>query len=147
MKNIIIYLDNCTFNRPFDDQKSVSVRFEAEAKLHIQDMITNGRFELVWSYILEFENSVNPFSFRKNAILQWKEKAKYFIYETKDIIDNALKFEKMGLKSKDALHIACAINANAKYFITTDKKILKKLKNYNEIIVINPVEFLMSIEG
>ena len=28
-----IYLDNCTFNRPFDDQSSIRVKLEAEAKL------------------------------------------------------------------------------------------------------------------
>jgi len=27
------HLDNCTFNRPFDTQERVEVKFEAEAKL------------------------------------------------------------------------------------------------------------------
>jgi len=28
-----IYLDNCCYNRPFDDQSQLRVRLEAEAKL------------------------------------------------------------------------------------------------------------------
>ncbi|MFN0197095.1 MAG: PIN domain protein, partial [Planctomycetaceae bacterium] len=31
-----IYLDNCCFNRPFDDQRQIRVRLETEAKLCIQ---------------------------------------------------------------------------------------------------------------
>ena len=27
-----IYLDNCCFNRPYDDLESITIRFEAEAK-------------------------------------------------------------------------------------------------------------------
>ena len=48
-----IYLDNCCFNRPFDDQKQLRIRIEAEAKLNIQENIRAGKLELVWSYILD----------------------------------------------------------------------------------------------
>jgi hypothetical protein len=34
--NMKIYLDNCCFNRPFDDQNDIVVRLEMEAKLFIQ---------------------------------------------------------------------------------------------------------------
>ena len=43
-----VYLENCSFNRPFDDQGQVRVRLETEAKLHIQENIRNGALELVW---------------------------------------------------------------------------------------------------
>lgn len=52
-----IYLDNCCFNRPYDDLSSETVRLEAEAKLLIQDLIQTGRIELVWSFVLSLENS------------------------------------------------------------------------------------------
>ena len=42
-----IYLDNCIFNRPFDDQSQIRIRLEAEAKLFIQDKIKNNEIELV----------------------------------------------------------------------------------------------------
>jgi hypothetical protein len=56
---MLLYLDNCCFNRPFDDQKQIRIRIETEAKLYIQEKIISGEFELAWSYILEYENSVN----------------------------------------------------------------------------------------
>lgn len=34
-----IYLDNCCFNRPFDDQNQLRIRLETEAKLGIQEEI------------------------------------------------------------------------------------------------------------
>jgi hypothetical protein len=61
-----VYLDNCCFNRPFDGQDDIRIRLESEAKLEIQQMILAGKLQLVWSFILEFENDANPFS-RRNA--------------------------------------------------------------------------------
>ena len=63
-----VYLDNCCFNRPFDDQRQTRVRLEAEAKLCIQEHIREGTLELAWSYILDFENTANPFKERRTTI-------------------------------------------------------------------------------
>jgi hypothetical protein len=54
-----IYLDNCCYNRPFDDQEQDIVRLETEAKLIIQDRIRAGKYSLVWSFILNAENDEN----------------------------------------------------------------------------------------
>lgn len=70
-----VYLDNCSFNRPFDDQSQLRIQLETEAKLSIQNQIRNGEIELVWSYIIDFENSANPFYERKESIGEWKEMA------------------------------------------------------------------------
>jgi len=62
------YLDNCCFNRPFDDQSQIRIRLESEAKLKIQDDIIKGSVNFVWSYILDAENTANPFEERERAI-------------------------------------------------------------------------------
>ncbi|MCD4693261.1 MAG: hypothetical protein K8R79_10125 [Calditrichales bacterium] len=36
---------------------------------------------------------------------------------------------KKGLKSKDALHVSCAIEADCEYFITTDDKLIKNMNS------------------
>jgi len=56
-----IYLDNCCFNRPFDDQKQIRIHLETEAKLYIKEKILLNELELAWSYILDYENHANPF--------------------------------------------------------------------------------------
>ena len=68
MNRWIIYLDNCCYNRPYDDQTSESIRLESEAKLFIQDCIKRNIFDLAWSFILDFENSANPFDERRDSI-------------------------------------------------------------------------------
>jgi len=73
----------------------------------------------------------------------------FFAFSTAFIdIDKADEVEKLandivkqGLKSKDALHIACAIIGKCNYFLTTDKEILKKYKS-EKILVYSPITFL-----
>ncbi|GHV73263.1 hypothetical protein AGMMS49940_05650 [Spirochaetia bacterium] len=123
-----IYLDNCCFNRPFDDQNQLKIKLETEAKLFIQHEILVGNYELVWSYILEFENNQNPYDDKRSAVAGWKDIAK-----THDFAER-LKWNK--IRTKDALHIACAAYAKSDYFITVDKqryklKFIKFWRNYN----------------
>jgi len=51
--------------------------------------------------------------------------------------------EKVGLKPKDSLHIACSILTECDYFITCDKRILKK--DIKEVKTINPIDFVRSV--
>jgi predicted nucleic acid-binding protein len=67
-------------------------------------------------------------------------------------IDRAAEVEKLandiitqGVKSKDALHIACAIIGKCDCFLTTDKDILKRYKS-EKILVYSPVTFLSAYE-
>jgi len=142
-----IYLDNCSFNRPFDDQSFMRIKLETEAKLFVQEKILSGKLQLIWSHILEYENMQNQFIERRNAIIEWKKIATEKIGGTKNVVARASKFTRYGVKSKDALHIACAIEGKAEYFLTTDDKLLKKLAKIKELIVINPVNFIPILEN
>ncbi len=66
MSEMKIYLDNCCLNRPFDDQSQLRIKLESEAKLKIQEDIRSGLYKLIWSYILDYENSKNLFRKDKN---------------------------------------------------------------------------------
>ena len=46
---MLIYLDTCCFNRPFDDQSQTRTRFEIEAKLELQERVRQNKVGLVWS--------------------------------------------------------------------------------------------------
>ena len=138
-----VYLDNCCFNRPFDDQSQMRIKLESEAKLEIQDRIRKGQLELAWSYILDLENSANPFDDRKNAIAEWRDLAKRDTNETPEIIASATELQSQGLKEKDSLHLGCAITLECDQFFTTDEGILKKRSLISEIAVLNPVEYIM----
>jgi hypothetical protein len=45
---MLIYLDNCCFNRPYDIQSSEIVKLETEAILAIQHAILIKHIRLVW---------------------------------------------------------------------------------------------------
>ena len=108
-----LYLDNCMFNRPFDNQTDFKILLESEAKLKIQEHIRFGLYELVWSYILDYENSKNPFRERREQIGKWKKYANVDIDADDSVIELSKSLNQLGLKNFDALHIACAITAKA----------------------------------
>ena len=135
-----IYLDNCCFNRPYDDQTNLLVQLETEAKLFIQQAILQKRCELIWSYILDYENVVNPYYYRKQAISKWKKIAIFDADASETVIHYGKEIMLKGIKRKDALHLACAIDGKCDYFLTTDKKLLRI--TLDEIIVTSPIDFL-----
>ncbi len=137
-----VYLDNRCFNRPFDDQRQTRVRLEAGAKLGIQEHIRSGMLELVWSYVLDFENAANPFEERCTTISGWRQYAAMDIEETAIILQRATILVGRGLKAKDALHMACAIAGECTYFVTTDDDILKRRQDIHDITVIDPTAFV-----
>lgn len=142
-----IYLDNCCFNRPFDNQKQTRIQIETKAKIYIQELIINNKLKLIWSFILSFENSQNPYEERKNVIKQWKSLSCKYIHSSQSLVERAKQLNKnKDIKSKDALHIASAIEGNCKFFITTDDSIIKKMQNNKKIKVINPTEFITKYE-
>ena len=135
-----IYLDNCCFNRPFDDQTSLIIHLETEAKLHIQELIRQGELSLLWSFVLDYENGANPFEEVRNRIAEWKKLACADCDLSDEIAAKASELMKIGLRQMDASHVACAIHLGAEYFLTTDKRILNK--PITETVVINPIDFV-----
>lgn len=76
MKKITIYLDNCCFNRPYDDQKQERIYLESLAKLYIQQLITDNKIDFIWSYILEYENQCQQVKQNQQLSLRlWKNLA------------------------------------------------------------------------
>jgi predicted nucleic acid-binding protein len=142
-----LYLDLCCFNRPFDDQGQLLVRLQTEAKLAVQESIRNGTHALIWSAILDLENADNPDSERKTAIGEWKRLAEADVATTSAVEQLACALAGNGLKPMDALHIASAIEAGAGCFLTTDKQILRKMKNNTQIQILDPVDFIRETEA
>jgi predicted nucleic acid-binding protein len=141
-----IYMDNCCFNRPFDGQHQVRIRLETEAKLRIQERVVAGEIELAWSYILDYENAANPFEERRATVASWRRRSVVDVSENPKLLERAKALVALGLRSKDALHVACAVEAACEYFVTTDDNLLKKLFQYTEITAVDPTAFVRSTE-
>lgn len=143
-----IYLDNCCFGRPFDDQNFPRIFQEAQATLFIQDKIRAGEIELATSYMLHYENLQCPRKPRREHVAQFL-KSNTSIYISVDsaeaVAAKAEQFISTGIKQKDAYHVASAIIAGCNYFLTVDDRLLK-LKS-NEFVLLNPVEFVKFVEA
>lgn len=137
-----VYFDNCAYNRPFDDQSQIRIHLETQAKLYIQQLITNGKLRLAYSYVSRYENSNSSHTKNRATIEKFFRNAVSFVdIDKADIIEKrANEIMKYGVKAKDALHISCAIEAGCDCFITTDDGILKKYEN-GDIKVCSPIEF------
>ncbi|MGR3292645.1 MAG: PIN domain protein [Candidatus Scalindua sp.] len=146
MNKLRIYLDNCCFNRPFDDQRFLSIFHETQAKLIIQDLVKNDMFTLIWSFIIDFENSANPDANVKDEIFAWKTVSSVMIYSETEILTYAKELTRSGFGKKDALHIACAHKAKADFFITVDKGIIRKANLVNSIKILSPMDFITYLE-
>jgi hypothetical protein len=139
-----IYLDNCCYNRPFDDQEQMNIQLETIAKLYIQRQIREGVYDLVWSYMLDYENGNNPYLEKQISIGKWKHVAVYHCRSTPEILHCGQGIAAAGIKIADALHLACALSGDCRYFITTDSPLLKK--KCAGIEVINPIDFVRTAE-
>jgi len=120
---------------------------ETQAKLHIQDQIQKKQLELVASYMLRYECGQNPYEMRRRAIMQFVDThtAAYVGLERKGEIESmAAEIMNTGVKFKDACHGASAIYAGCKYFISTDKRLLKY--QTDRIRLVTPIEFIAETE-
>ena len=119
-------IDNCSYNRPYDDQSNMQVQLESQSKLYIQNCIKDGKYDLVTSYTLSYEVSRTPFEMRRLAIEDFIEhNAKFYVGTDRESIISEMATEIMmtGIKEKDAYHVASAIYAGCEYFISTDKRL------------------------
>ena len=147
MQKTRLYLDICCYNRPYDDQQQTRIHLEALAKLHIQQSLVNGDFHFVWSFMLEFENSKNPYQIRRKTIRKFSYRCIHYIDESSanKVITIAKSIMASGVKEKDALHVSCAIHASCDYFLTTDDRLLKYKDE--RIKIMTPVQFVNEMEG
>jgi len=138
-----LYLDMNIYNRPFDDQSQVRIRLETIAIYAILKMIKEDKFSLLWSFMLEFENSLNPYEDIRMEIEMASSLASEKIKMGEDILTAAKNLESKGIKPRDAIHLACAIKGKADYFLTCDDKLIKKVKPIQgEIVILSPIDFI-----
>ncbi len=142
-----LYLDNCCYNRPFDDLKQEKICLEATAVEDILKLSINQKLLLYKSIAIDFELSRISDGNKKRQVED--------LYDAMNLIDipyndtikiRATELRKYNIKDMDALHIAFAESANVDYMVTTDRLLLNAAKRADLMVkVINPVEFIMEV--
>lgn len=139
-----LYLDTSVLNRPFDDQSQVKIFLETQAMLLILQLIESKQVEWISSNILEYENSRNSDPDRKKAVDLYLSLASDRQVANASIRQRAKELEQNGVKAIDALHVACAEATRSDYFLTCDKRLIKRCKNLS-LRVMSPTDFIVEI--
>ncbi|MBK5277056.1 MAG: PIN domain-containing protein [Desulfuromonadales bacterium] len=97
--------------------------------------------------MIDFENSLNPYQDNRLEITMMLSIAGGWIGPDERIRENGKRYEKAGIKPRDAIHLACAVHARADFFITCDDKLAKRAKLMRlPIQLFNPVDFAYAME-
>lgn len=128
----IAYLDLCCLKRPFDDATVDRIRKEAEAVAAILDLAQSGTVHLVRSPAHDFENERNPREDRRLATRLWLDTATVSVAASQETIDRARALAGLGFGPLDALHLAFAEASAARWFVTTDDRLLKLAARHRE---------------
>ncbi len=93
--------------------------------------------------MLEYENSLNPYEDIRMEIDMVSSPSLEYVGMAKDILQDAKGFESKGIRSRDAIHLACAIKGKADYFLTCDDRLMKKAGIIKSgIAIVNPIDFI-----
>ncbi|MBI3378036.1 MAG: PIN domain-containing protein [Nitrospirae bacterium] len=135
------------YNRPFDDQSQVRIRLETIAIFSILQKIKNKELTLLWSFMIDYENSLNPYDDVRQEIEMAVSLASESITPDESVLTAATEFESKGITPRDSMHLACALKGKAEYFLTCDDKLIKKASALGmNIKIINPLRFIENME-
>lgn len=120
-----VYLDMCSLKRPFDDQRQPRVREEATALAAILARAETGEIALVRSPAHLVENDANPREGRQLAAALWIDGAAVDVPLDAEVEGRAGELVGLGFRPLDALDLAFAERAAARWFVTCDDGLLK----------------------
>lgn len=131
LQSLKIYLDTCCYSRPYDDERQPEIFREVTAIETIIDYLQIQQWHWITSEVIVFEVNRNPNLTQREDIKKLLRNAHQYVSvgATEELRSEQL--ESFGFKPLDALHIACAENANADILLTTDRWMLKRAKNYH----------------
>ena len=143
-----IYLDNCCYNRPYDDQTQEKIHMEGEAILAIIDKCILNDDEIIGSPVIDFE-------IEQISDVEKKEKVKSFyakaittkVAYTQKILNKVKDLScKTNIKTLDRFHLAFAEFADVSILLTTDSKFERACSKMDlKIKVKNPLGYLMEV--
>ena len=141
-----IYLDVCSYNRPFDNQDQDRVYLESESVLTVLAHCQNDNWTLVASDIVDFEINNIKNQTKKEKILELRKIAREWICITKPIEERAVELQKFGIKPFDSFHLALAENSGVDVFLSTDDKLIKASNKLSlNVKVKNPLNWISEV--
>lgn len=144
-----VYLDNCCYNRLFDDRSNIKNYLEREAVLIILQKAFDNELKIIGSDILKAEMSkIRNEEKRNNVESLYHVLVIHSIKATQEVGQRAAQIrDTSNIRGFDSLHLASA-EIGADVLLTTDIKFLKNSQRINtRIAVKNPIDFVMEVFG
>ncbi|MDR2771434.1 MAG: PIN domain-containing protein [Clostridiales Family XIII bacterium] len=146
MKNMKIYMDVCSLNRPFDDQEQDRIYLETEAILAILSRCRKGEWTLTTSDAVDYELSRLTNIAKLEKIRSLCLTANEKIISTEETKTLARKYQAQGVKLMDSYHLALCETHGRDALLTTDDGFIRAAaKTELHTRVINPVLWLMEV--
>ena len=144
---MVLYLDNCCYTRPFDDQTQDRIHIESEAILAILKACENGIIKILSSPIVRIEIDKYSNEYKREKVLALYSLANPDIPFTEEIKKRAEELRaKSNIRLMDSLHVATAEAGEVDAMLTTDDKLIKACSKLNlSVKVINPIVFLLDM--
>jgi predicted nucleic acid-binding protein len=142
---MLVYLDTCCLNRPYDDQSQTRIQMETAAILAVIQRVVDGQLSLSHSQVLAFEVNRNPEELRREGILNFLGYCSVFQVLDAAVEQRGTFLHSLGFKRLDALHLASAEALKADIFLTTDDRFAAcatRNSQHVSLPVINPIQFL-----
>lgn len=142
-----LYLDNCCYNRPFDDQTQERIHLESEAILTIFQRGQEGIYKIVGSSILELEMERMKDVVKKQRVKDLYKVAVIHVYYTEEIKKRSQEIMKLSkIRTFDSLHLAAAEEVKADVMLTTDDKLERMAEKLElKVRVMNPLKFAWEV--
>ena len=142
-----LYLDNCCYNRPFDDQSQERVHLESEAVLIILRRGQRKIDTIIGSAVLDLEMNHMADPVKRAKVKELYITAGIWISYTEEIYRRAQEIRGQSkIQAFDSLHIAAAESAGADFLITTDDRLEKMAGRMAlNVRVANPLAYLKEV--
>jgi len=146
---MLVYLDTCSIQRPFDDQSQIRIALESEAVLRAIQLVEQDDLDLLSSETLLVETDQNPHPRRRRFARGLLSLAVRFIQTDSQIESRARQYEKPGIRPFDALHLASAVESGADVFCSTDDQLLKRGSEADteSTRVLTPIELIEEVQS
>ena len=138
-----IYLDNCCYNRPFDNQNQQRVKEETEVIFSIINSTRNGENIILGSDTLILEMAQIKDAKKQRDVLTLYSKTATETIEMSEKIETLADdiMSQSSIHRMDALHLASAIIGCADIFLTVDDKLIRACEKLPlKIKVTNPTQ-------
>jgi hypothetical protein len=139
-----IYLDYNCFQRRFDDPGQIRIQMEALACQEIFNQAESQTIQLIWSFMHEDETLLCPFPERRDFALELSTLYQVRIAPEEAIYTLAQALIQQGrFSAKDILHVACASDTQANFFLTCDDALLRQARKLPlACVMMNPVDYI-----